>query len=147
MSTLANGINLFFPALDFPSIIGYNVRMSTTTRNPILLPLPSTTADRAAFLYTALDAGWVRVQYRKNDGTRVSRVCTRNPSIVGTYGTSRDVRAIRESALGGTGFFVVGSLAQDNIVYFDYMAGGLRSFRVSQVEVCGIDAECVENNH
>ena len=122
--------------------------MSTTTRNPILLPLPSSgNADRAAFLYTVLDAGWVRVQYRKNDGTRVSRVCTRNPSIVGTYGTSRDVRAIRESALGGTGFFVVGSLAQDNIVYFDYTGGGLRSFRVAQVEACSIDAECVENNH
>ena len=140
MSTLANGINLFFPALDFPSIIGYNVRMSTTTRNCIVLPLPSSgTADRAAFLYTVLDAGWVRVQYRKNDGTRVSRVCTRNPSIVGTYGNSSSVRAIRESESA--------YLADDNIVYYDYMGGGLRSFRVSQVEVCGIDAECVENNH
>ena len=140
MSTLANGINLFFPALDFPSIIGYNVRMSTTTRNCIVLPLPSSgNADRAAFLYTVLDAGWVRVQYRKNDGTRVSRVCTRNPSIVGTYGNSSSVRAIRESESA--------YLADDNIVYYDYMGGGLRSFRVSQVEVCGIDAECVENNH
>ena len=116
--------------------------MSTTTRNCIVLPLPSRTLpvwERAAFLYTVLDAGWVRVQYLKGDGTRVSRVCTRNPSIVGTYGNSSDVRAIRESESA--------YLAQDNIVYFDYMAGGLRSFRVSQVEVCGIDAECVENNH
>jgi hypothetical protein len=122
--------------------------MTTTTRNCIVLPLPSSgTADRAAFLYTALDAGWVRVQYLKNDGTRTSRLCTRNPTIVKAYGTSRDVCSIRESALGGTGFFVVGSLAQDNIVYYDYIGGGLRSFRVSQVEVCGIDAECPENNH
>ena len=115
--------------------------MSTTlNRSSIVLPLPSsTTADRAAFLYTVLDAGWVRVQYRKNDGTRVSRVCTRNPSIVGTYGNSSSVRAIRESESA--------YLADDNIVYYDYMGGGLRSFRVSQVEVCGIDAECVENNH
>ena len=114
--------------------------MSTTTRNCIVLPLPSSgTADRAAFLYTVLDAGWVRVQYRKNDGTRVSRVCTRNPSIVGTYGNSSDVRAIRDSESA--------YLAQDNIVYFDYTAGGLRSFRVAQVEACSIDAECVENNH
>ena len=116
--------------------------MSTTTRNCIVLPLPSRTLpvwERAAFLYTVLDAGWVRVQYRKNDGTRVSRVCTRNPSIVGTYGNSDDVRAIRDSESA--------YLADYNIVYFDYMAGGLRSFRVSQVEVCGIDAECVENNH
>lgn len=140
MSILANGINLFFPALDFRPAIGYNVRMSTITRNCIVLPLPSSgTADRAAFLYTALDAGWVRVQYRKNDGTRVSRVCTRNPSIVGTYGNSSDVRAIRESESA--------YIADDNILYYDYMGGGLRSFRVSQVEVCGIDAECVENNH
>lgn len=114
--------------------------MSTTTRNSIVLPLPSSgTADRAAFLYSALDAGWVRIQYRKNDGTRVSRVCTRNPSIVGTYGTSRDVRSIRESESA--------YLSQDNIVYFDYTAGGLRSFRVAQVEACSIDAECVENDH
>ena len=114
--------------------------MSTITRNCIVLPLPSSgTADRAAFLYTALDSGWVRVQYRKGDGTRVSRLCTRNPSIVGTYGNSSDVRAIRESESA--------YLAQDNIVYFDYTAGGLRSFRVSQVEVCGIDSDCPEINH
>jgi hypothetical protein len=116
--------------------------MSTTTRTSIVLPLPSRTLpvwERAAFLYTVLDAGWVRVQYRKNDGSSVSRVCTRNPSIVGTYGNSSDVRAIRESESA--------YLAQDNIVYFDYVAGGLRSFRVSQVMDCSIDAECVENNH
>ena len=116
--------------------------MTTTTRNSIDLPLPSRTLpvwERAAFLYTALDSGWVRVQYRKNDGTRVSRICTRNPSIVGTYGNSSDVRAIRESESA--------YLADDNIVYYDYVGGGLRSFRVSQVEACSIDAECVENNH
>ena len=116
----------------------YNVPMSTTsTRNLIVLPLP--VWERAAFLYTALDSGWVRVQYLKNDGTRTSRVCTRNPTLVGKYGTESDIRSIRESESA--------DLANYNIVYFDYMSGGLRSFRVSQVEVCGIDADCVENNH
>ena len=114
--------------------------MSTTTRNCIDLPLPSSgTADRAAFLYTVLDAGWVRVQYTKGDGTRVSRLCTRNPSIVGTYGNSSSVRAIRESESA--------YLADDNIVYYDYTGGGLRSFRVSQVMDCSIDRDCPENNH
>ena len=118
----------------------YNVRMSTTlNRNVIVLPLPTLTRDRAAFLYTALDSGWVRVQYLKNDGRRTSRVCTRNPTLVGKYGTESDIRSIRESESA--------DLANYNIVYFDYMSGGLRSFRVSQVEVCGIDADCVENNH
>lgn len=116
--------------------------MTTTTRNCIVLPLPSRTLpvwERAAFLYTALDSGWVRVQYLKGDGTRVSRVCTRNPTLVGKYGTDADIRAIRDSESA--------DLADYNIVYFDYMNGGLRSFRVSQVEVCAIDAECLENNH
>ena len=121
----------------------YNVPMSTTsTRNLIVLPLPARTLpvwDRAAFLYTALDSGWVRVQYLKNDGTCTSRVCTRNPTLVGKYGTESDIRAIRDSESS--------DLADYNIVYFDYISGGLRSFRVSQVEVCGIDAECAENNH
>jgi len=115
---------------------------TTTTRNLIVLPLPPRTHpvwERAAFLYTALDSGWVRVQYLKNDGTRTSRVCTRNPTLVGKYGTESDIRAIRDSESS--------DLADYNIVYFDYISGGLRSFRVSQVEVCGIDAECAENNH
>jgi len=118
----------------------YNVRMSTTlNRNVIVLPLPTLNRDRAAFLYTALDSGWVRVQYLKGDGTRTSRLCTRNPTIVKAYGTAAEVKALRdwESDL----------MADSNVLYYDYIGGGLRSFRVSQVEVCGIDAECAENNH
>jgi len=81
----------------------------------------------------------VRVQYLKGDGTRTSRLCTRNPTIVKAYGTAAEAKALRdwESDL----------MADSNVLYYDYISGGLRSFRVSQVEVCGIDAECAENNH
>ena len=118
--------------------------MSTTlNRNLILLPLPtlgpSTVFERAAFLYTALDSGWIRVMFRKNDGTLTTRVCTRNPTLVGKYGTDADIKAIRESEHA--------DLADYNIVFFDFMNGGLRSFRVSQVESCCIDSECLENFH
>jgi WYL_2, Sm-like SH3 beta-barrel fold len=114
--------------------------MSTTlNRNVIVLPLPTMNHDRAAFLYTALDNGWVRVQYRKADGTRTSRVCTRNPTLVKAYGTAAEVKALRdwESDL----------MSDSNVLYWDYLSGGLRSFLVWNVECCGIDAECLEINH
>ena len=121
--------------------------MSTTlNRSSIVLPLPPMHTgfgygvERAAFLYTALDSGWVRVQYTKGDGTRVTRLCTRNPSIVGTYGNSSDVRTIRD-------WEDTNDLSDDQILYYDHLMGGLRSFRVSQVMDCSIDRDCPENNH
>lgn len=109
----------------------YTTGMSTTlNRNVILLPLPAIGApvwERASFLYSALDSGWIRVQYRKANGDTTSRVCTRNPTLIRAYGSERDVEAIRLAEEDGV------------ILYWDYMAGGLRSFRVASVDFCGID--------
>lgn len=113
--------------------------MSTTlTRNVILLPLPKIAApvwERSAFLYSALDSGWVRVCYRKADGDTVSRVCTRNRSLMRAMGA-------HESVINGIG----AAEEVDHIVYWDYMAKGTRSFRVSNVEFCGIDPSPLEHH-
>ena len=115
--------------------------MSTTvSRTTVILPLPSTTAARRPVLYSVLEAGWLRVAYRKANGEQVIRLGTRNPSIVGTYGSSSDVRTLRE-------WEETNDLSDDQILYYDYLMGGLRSFRISQVDFCGFDHRCPEINH
>lgn len=95
--------------------------MNTTTTRSIPLPL-MTGADNRATLYTALNAGWLYLCYRKADGTTASRIATRNPSIVQAFGTTNDVKV----------------LSVDNhdpalILYFDAVADGIRSFRVDAI--------------
>lgn len=137
--------------------VSYNtlVLQNTTTTRPIhfhlqaaaidakpaaiLLDLPSDIIDRSAFMYSVLDSGWIRVAYRKTDGTPTIRLGTRNPTLVAKYGSKYDVEGIKNSEFD--------SNAVHNVVYFDYTAGALRCFRVLNVDAAGIDAVSIENNH
>jgi hypothetical protein len=105
----------------------------------ILLDVPSDIIDRSAFMYSVLDSGWIRIAYRKTDGTPTIRLGTRNPTLVAKYGSKYDVTAIKNSQFN--------SNALETIVYFDHAAGSLRCFRVMRVDGCGIDAVSIENNH
>ena len=145
------------PAIDFHSIIGYNILVlqNTTSTRPIhfhlqastakptcravLLDLPTKPIDRSAYLYSVLDNGWLRVMYRKSDGTQTSRLCTRNLTLVASLGDKRDISAIKNSEFSQT--------ALETIVYYDYCAGSIRAFRVDRVDYCGIDATCATVNH
>jgi hypothetical protein len=114
--------------------------MTTTTRT-IPLPLVFNAnhpryADNRAVLYTALNAGWVMVQYRKADGNTATRMATRNPSIVKAFGTDDDVETL------GTDNHYPAS-----ILYFDHAAGGLRSFRVDSIFDACIPFDPPEINH
>lgn len=111
---------------------------STTTR-PILLAIPTNLLERSAFLYSALDSGWFRIAYRKDDGSTAIRLGTRNPTLVAKYGNHYDVTGIKKSEFNLN--------SPETIVYFDHMAGSLRCFRVMRVDGIGIDAESFENNH
>ena len=129
------------PAIDFPSIIGYNMGMShhTTASRPILLAVPSNVIDRSAFLYSALDNGWVRIGYRKADGTYTYRLATRNLTLVASMGDKRDIDAIKNSEFT--------PLALETVVYYDYIAGSIRAFRVERCDCAAIDATCATSNH
>ena len=115
--------------------------MSTTHLPRVYLPLIFNEnyprhADNRAALYTALNAGWVCLQYRKTDGVIATRMATRNPSIVKEFGTDDDIE----------------NLATDNaypasILYFDHSAGGLRSFRVDSIHEAFIPSAPPEINH
>ena len=109
--------------------------MGTTTTRAIPLPLVFNInnpryADNRATLYTALNAGWVTLCYRKADGTTVSRMATRNPTLVKAFGTDDDVEA-----LGVSDHYPA------SILYFDYAAGALRSFRVDGIFEAFIPAD------
>ena len=112
---------------------------STTTihRHDVRVPLLGH-SDRArtAIALSVLDNGWALVTYRKADGTRVERIATRNPTIIGALGTASDKQAVRVSAEGTFG-----------IVYWDQFAGGIRSFRVEGLESIFILAYSPEDNH
>ena len=115
--------------------------MSTITTRSIPLPLVFNInnpryADNRATLYTALNAGWVVVQYRKADGTTASRMATRNPTIVKAFGTEDDLEALS-----------ISDHYPASILYFDYGAGALRSFRVDSIFEAYIPAAPPEINH
>ena len=121
--------------------VSYNtlVLHSSTTSGSILLALPTKPYERSAFLYSALDSGWIRVAYRKADGTCTIRLGTRNPTLVAKYGNTYSNRQIKDSEFTQN--------AYETIVYFDHAAGALRAFRVDRVDAAGIDAVSIENNH
>ena len=119
--------------------IHFHLQASTLPLSAILLDLPANLPARSAFLYSVLDSGWIRVAFRKDDGTCTIRLCTRNPTLVAKFGSRYDVQGIKNSEFS--------SNALDTIVYFDHAAGALRCFRVMRVDGCGIDAVSIENNH
>ena len=119
--------------------IHFHLQASALPRTTILLDVPSNIIDRSAFMYSVLDSGWVRVAYRKADGTCTIRLCTRNPTLVAKFASNYEVTAIRNSEYD--------SDAVNTVVYFDHAAGALRCFRVKNVDAAGIDAVSIENNH
>ena len=134
-------LNLFVLPICSHNKVSYNtlVLHSSTTSGPILLALPTKPYERSAFLYSALDSGWIRVAYRKTCGTHTIRLCTRNPTLVAKYGNTYSNRQIKDSEFTQN--------AYETIVYFDHAAGALRAFRVDRVDAACIDAVSIENNH
>ena len=119
--------------------IHFHLQASAAKPSAILLDLPANLPARSAFLYSVLDSGWVRVAYRKTDGTPTIRLGTRNPTLVAKFASNYEVTAIRNSEYD--------SDSVNTVVYFDHTAGALRCFRVKNVDAVGIDAVSIENNH
>ena len=113
--------------------------MSTTHLPRVYLPLVPHThhrhADNRATLITALNAGWVTVQYRKSDGTTATRMATRNLSIMRACAAPSDIEAVRASS------------APSTVLYWDHSAGALRSFRVDSIREAYIPDDPPEINH
>lgn len=116
--------------------------MSTTHLPRVYLPLPLAPhthhrhADNRAMLTTALNAGWVTVQYRKSDGTTATRMATRNLSIMRAFASHSDIEAVR-----------VGNDCPSTVLYWDHSAGALRSFRVDSIREAYIPDDPPEINH
>lgn len=118
--------------------------MSTTHLPRVYLPLPLVInanhprhADNRGLLVTALNAGWVTIQYRKADGTTATRMATRNLSIMKAFASHEDIEAVRVSDHY--------NLA--SILYWDHSAGALRSFRVDSIREAHIPDDPPEINH
>ena len=92
--------------------------------------------SRTAVIVSALDCGWVMLQYRKRDGNIVVRLGTRNPTLIRAFGLHADSEAIRKDEEWG-----------DNILYYDHAAGGLRSFCRIDLKAAGIPESTPEINH
>lgn len=115
--------------------------MSTTHLPRVYLPLTFNAnhpryADNRAMLITALNAGWVTVQYRKADGSVATRMATRNLSIIGAFASQDEVEAI-----------CVGNDYPASVLYWDHAAGALRSFRVDSIREAYIPDDPPEINH
>ena len=119
--------------------IHFHLQASAAKPSAILLDLPSDVIERSAFMYSVLDSGWIRIAYRKDDGSTAIRLGTRNPTLVAKYGSRYDVQGIKNSEFD--------SHSVHTVLYFDHMAGALRCFRVKNVDGAGIDAVRIENNH
>ena len=92
--------------------------------------------SRTPAIRSALDSGWVILQYRKANGSIVQRMATRNPTLVKAFGCTRDAEAIGQS-----------DDYADNILYWDLSAGGLRSFCRIDLKAAGIPEYPPEINH
>jgi len=95
--------------------------------------------SRTAVVVSALDCGWVMLQYRKRDGNIVVRLGTRNPTLVNAFGCTSDNEAIVKARNEDEW--------SDNILYFDHAAGGLRSFSRIDLKAAGIPDSTPEINH
>ena len=74
--------------------------MSTTTRNGIGFSLSSNLFTRTSEVMSLLANGWVEVTYRKGDGKVVTRLATRNPTLVGAFGNHFEVGRSEERRVG-----------------------------------------------
>ena len=96
------------------------------------IPLPCNSA--AAIV--AMNAGWVRLTFRKANGHTVTRLGTRNTSIICRYGSMRDSDLIQQADEWA-----------DNILYWDFARGDIRSFcRIDLLELA-IPDSAPELNH
>jgi hypothetical protein len=95
---------------------------------------------RTTAVIAALDSGWVELQYRKADGSIVVRTGTRNPTIVSVYGDRMGLAAIDQHRREYSDY-------ADNILYWDYTKGGLRSFCRIDLIAAGIPEVPPEINH
>ncbi len=107
-----------------------------STMIPALTEAAFIVPARTAAIRSALDSGWVILQYRKADGSIVQRMGTRNPTLVKAFGCTRDVDGIGKS-----------DDYADNILYWDRSAGGLRSFCRIDLLCAGIPEYPPEINH
>jgi hypothetical protein len=117
--------------------------MTTTTRNGIVcngigFPISANLFTRTNEVMSLLANGWVEVTYRKGDGKVVTRLATRNPTLVGAFGNHSDAEAIRKSDK---------DFDATPLVYFDHSAGGIRSLCVEDLRAVVIPADAPENNH
>ena len=110
-----------------------------STMIPALTEAAFIVPNRTAAIRSALDSGWVILQYRKADGSIVVRLGTRNPTLIKAFGLHSDNVAIgkarSEDEWG------------DNVLYFDHAAGGLRSFCRIDLKAAGIPESPPEINH
>ena len=115
--------------------------MSTTHTTGLPLPLTCAPAhwDRREELLSYLGAGWVVLAYRKSDGTRVERLATRNPSILKAYANAYEMTQIRENDPDRDRL--------PTVLYYDYSAGTLRSFRVDGILGVYAPRSAPEFNH
>lgn len=108
-----------------------------TTRDSISLPLAANTSRRYDETMTILANGWVEVTYRKVGGEIVTRLATRNPTLIDTFGDRWSLDAVRKSD----------EPWGDNVVYWDHAKGGIRSFRIDDLKALAIPGDCPEVNH
>lgn len=109
----------------------------TTTRCQISLPVAANTARRYDEAMTYLANGWIELTYRKVGGQVVTRLATRNPTLIDTFGDRWSLDAVRKSD----------DPWGDNIVYWDHAKGAIRSCRADEVIGMTIPGECPEINH
>ena len=112
--------------------------MSTTTLDSACLVFPTTST---ATIMSALDSGWVCLQYRKANGQVVQRLGTRNPSILKAYALQTEIDALDQYRRD------YGIWGGDSILYWDYCAGGLRSYSRIDLLAAGIPESAPEINH
>jgi hypothetical protein len=109
----------------------------TTTRDSLAFPLASNSARRYDEAMTILANGWAEVTYQKVGGEVVTRLATRNPTLIDTFGDRWSLDAVRKSD----------EPWGDNIVYWDHAKGAIRSFRAYDLMGIAIPGECPEVNH
>jgi len=101
-----------------------------TTTDTLTLPRTTATAIQA------MNCGWVRLTYRKANGEQVSRLATRNTSIITRYGSMRDSDRIH-----------MADEWADNILYWDFSRGDIRSFARGSIVEIAIPDSAPEQNH
>jgi len=117
--------------------------MTTTTRNGIVcngigFPLSANLFTRTNEVMSLLANGWVEVTYLNASGEVVTRIATRNPSLLFVFGNQYEQEAIRKSDKDFDG---------SPIVYYDHLKGAIRSFCVEDLRAVVIPADAPENNH